>query len=65
MKDRTLRSREMYRQAGERFQLEDKLRTANKRIEELEAELKEWESGALVRGWREIRADNKPSEDET
>ena len=24
-----------------------------KKIEELEAEIKEWESGALVRGWRE------------
>ena len=31
------------------------LREQETRIEELEAELKEWESGALVQGWRERR----------
>lgn len=28
-------------------------------IEDLEAEIAEWESGALVRGWREQRADRQ------
>lgn len=29
------------------------------RIKELEATIKEWESGALVRGWRELREDRE------
>ena len=35
------------------------LRESADRIEELESEVKEWESGALVRGWREKWADTQ------
>lgn len=33
----------------------DELIANRQRIEQLQAEIEEWESGALVRGWREIR----------
>ena len=43
--------------------LQDELTAAQATIEELKAEIAEWESGALVRGWREQWADRQAAKE--
>ena len=53
--------------ADEYYELNEKLLAENNRlqatIEELKAEIAEWESGALVRGWREQWADRQAAKE--
>ena len=44
------------------LKMQEEIERLQARVEELATELKEWESGALVRGWREIRAATEQGE---